>query len=116
MFCVFDLWTTYVVSDAMVLDRPAQEFSDLIDQFVIHVRVYGDVLYRWGLNHKRLEQSKPISQYIARRYSTQWHNIGDASSLFYPIHILRFHFRCGSYLHPVLQSPASQSRRVFIVW
>lgn len=58
------------------LERPAQEFSDLIEQFVTHVRVYGDLLYRWGLHHKRLEKSKPIGQHIARRYGTQGHDIG----------------------------------------
>ena len=64
----------------MVLDRPVQAFSDLIESLVSHLRIYGDLLFRWGLHHKRLELFKSVSRHLTRRCNTQWHNIGDASS------------------------------------
>jgi hypothetical protein len=73
---------SYINFDTMSLVRPAQPFSDLTDHFVIHMRTYGDLLYRWGLHHKRLEQSKPAGKEVARRYSTLWNNIGEAPSPF----------------------------------
>lgn len=67
-----------LVFDINVMIRPSQAFSDRIHQFVTHIHVHGDVLHRWGLDHKRIEQLKAVSEHIAPHYATRWHNIGTA--------------------------------------
>jgi hypothetical protein len=55
--------------------------AELIQQFVLHVQGYAELLFRWKLYHKRLELLKSVNRHIKSRDGDDRHAIGNENHL-----------------------------------